>query len=572
MRKFSVLIFFLICSILASAQTYSVQWGEEMKLKKGSIDFEIINADETGVYVLEGQARVTSYFVVGYTLGSSYKLIKFDKNYNAVYEQDFKKPLKGLSFKSIQFLRKNMYLFAEDYNKKEKQYTVYGVKINTSTGEPYGEMKELAKFQLDSKKDDFKYTLAPTPDSTKWLLVGDVSSESTSSLAITTLDQELNSKGVTNIHLTFDPKLFTLEEVLQTSDGKFLLLGKRYENVPTGKKNKTTRVFTKYVFSKYNAKGKKELDLPTDFSSHYAMNGKVLLLPNGEMALAGFYSNNANKKEVNGTFISKIDLSTGAVLKSSFKEISASMLDKASTDDSELDDEDKKAKKEREKGKNKDDDEDGLSKDFIIKAVVHNPATGSLLLIAELSKLEWYTRTQYDSYTKSSKSITYYTFTNSDLLIINANKNGEIDWINTLPKKQIETIKSGSGGFSSGSNLAGFYARSGGMPFYSSFAYMLQENKLIFLINDHAQNTSVKKLGDPVREINNFKKSAAFAVSLDLATGSFSRKLLLNNEDDPVLMPRFSFVVDKDFYMPAMKMKTLSKTEFKIGKISVKKI
>ena len=37
-----------------------------------------------------------------------------------------------------------------------------------------------------------------------------------------------------------------------------------------------------------------------------------------------------------------------------------------------------------------------------------------------------------------------------------------------------------------------------------------------------------------------------------------------------LLMPRFSYVVGQDFFLPAMKMKALGKTEFKIGKITVK--
>jgi len=108
------------------------------------------------------------------------------------------------------------------------------------------------------------------------------------------------------------------------------------------------------------------------------------------------------------------------------------------------------------------------------------------------------------------------------------------------------------------------------MPFYSSFSYMLRDNKVVFLINDHEKNIEVNKLGDKVKSITNFKKSVAYAVSLDLTTGQFSRKLLLSNEDDPVLMPRFAYVVGKDFFLPAMKMKALGKTEFKIGKITVK--
>jgi hypothetical protein len=567
----------LLCMLtsMARAQTYSVQWGEEMKLKKGSMDFDIVNADETGVYVLEGKLKMKSYFVIGATYGTTYKLIKFDKNYNEVYQQEYRKELKGLNFKSIQFLKNDMFLFADDYTRKEKKYTIYGMKLDRKTGAPMGEMNELASFQLESKKDDFDYSFTPSPDSSAWLLVGDVSTDMNTAISINTFDRNLARKGSTQINLVFDPKSFVLEDVLPTADNKFLILGKQYEMVPTGKRNKTARTFTKYVFSKYDSKGKKEMDLPTDVSSHYAMSGKAIYFPNGELAMAGFYSNNPKKTEVNGFFLHKVDVLTGTILQSSYKEISADMLDQAVDDNNDLDDDQKKQKKEEEKAKDKVGDDDGISRDFIIRGVEFNPVTRSLVLVAELSQFRFYTTSYYNSTSKTWEYRNHYNYTNSDVLVINTNSQGQIEWINTLPKRQIETITSSGGGGAGiyfSSDVSGYFARGGGMPFYSSFGYMLRENKLIFLLNDHQQNAGVRKLGDKLKSVTNFRKSVAYAVSLDLKTGQFTRKLLLSNEDDPVLMPRFSFVVDRDFYLPAMKMKALGKTEFKIGKVTVKSL
>jgi len=571
MRKLCLSLLALLTVFYSRSQSYAVQWGDEMKLKKGSMDFDVINADETGVYVLEGKLKVKSYFVVGATFGSTYKLIKFDRNYNEVYQQEFKKPLKGLNFKSIQFLHNEMYLFADDYIKKDKQYIIYGVKVDRKTGEPQGDMKELASFQLDSKRDDFDYSFTPTPDSARWMLVGDVSTESNSVINVTVFDKDLKKKSFTPINLSFEPKTFSLEDVLPTQDGKFLVMGKRFELVPTGKKNKTVRTFTKYIFTRYDAKGKKEMDLPTDVGSHYATSGRAIYSPDGALALAGFYSNDPKKKEVNGVYLHKIDVTTGTVLQSSYKEISADMLDQAQEDENDLDEDQRKERKEKEKAKDRDGDDDGISKNFIIRGVEYNPMNGSMLLIAELSTFSSYTRSYYNSSTRTWTYRTYYVFTNSDLMVINANSKGQIEWINTLPKKQIETIEGGSyGGTGFYTDPTGFFAQGGGMPFYSSFSYMLRDNKLIFLINDHVQNIEVRKLGDKVKTVNNFRKSVAYAVTLDLNSGQFSRKMILSNEDDPVLMPRFSYVVGKDFYLPAMKMKALGKTEFKIGKISVK--
>lgn len=534
------------------------------------MDFDIINADETGVYLLEGKMKMTSYFVIGATYGTAFKLYKFDKNYNSIYEQDYKKLMKGLSFKGIQFLQKDMFLFGHDYIKKERKYIIYGVKLDTKTGEPKGEMQELATFELNSKRDDFDYSFTPTPDSSKWMLVGDVSTETNTAISIAILDKELKQKGRTQINMSYDKKSFTLEDIMMVNDGKFLVLGKQYEMVPTGKRNKTVRTFTKYVFSKYDAKGKKEMDLPTDVSSHYAMSGKAIYLPDGQLSLAGFYSNDPKKKEVNGVFLHKVDVNTGTVLQSSFKELSANMLDQAEEDENELDKEEKNARKEREKAKEKDGDEDGISRDFVIRNVEVNPVTGALYLIAELSRFQTWTTSHYNGKTWTSR--TYYMYTNSDLLVISAGAQGQIEWINTLPKRQVETISSSGSGLGYYSPVTDFFARGGGMPFYSSFNYTMRENKMVFLINDHEQNAEVKKLGDKVKTINNFRKSVAYAVTLDLKNGQFSRKILLSNEDDPVLMPRFSYVAGKDFFLPAMKTKALGKTEFKMGKVSIKSL
>jgi hypothetical protein len=577
MKKVYLSLLLGISMFSVSAQTYSVKWGEETKLKKGSIDFDIINADETGVYVVEGKMRMKSYFVIGATYGTDHKLIKFDKDYNDVFTQNYRHELKGLNYKGIMFLKKDMYLFADDYIKREKRYIVYGTKIDRATGLANGDMKELASYQLDSKKDDFEYSLTPNADSTHWLLIGDVSSEENVAISVTVLDKQLKVKGTTTpIRFSFSPKSFTLEDVLLTKDNKFLVVGRQYDQVPIGKRNKTRRTFTKYVFSKYNSKGQKEMDLPTDIGDHYAINGKAIQLPDGGLSFAGFYSNNRKKTEVNGVFVYKMDVVNGVVLQSSFKELSEGMLDQAVEDEADMDNELKKEKKEREKAKEEDDD-DGLSKNFVIRGVEYNPANGSLLLIAELSKFEQYSvmNSSYNSMTKSYSNswTTYYRFTNSDLMVINTNSKGEIEWVNTLPKKQVETIQSGrtSGpGVSVYSDPTSLFARGGGMPFYSSFSYMLRDNKLIFLFNDHAQNDNVQKLGDKAKMVYNFRKSVAYAVSLDLNNGLFKRKLLLTNQDDPVLMPRFGFVVGKEFFLPAMKMKTFGKTEFKIGKVAVK--
>ncbi|MBA2745255.1 MAG: hypothetical protein H0U44_03415, partial [Flavisolibacter sp.] len=253
------------------------------------------------------------------------------------------------------------------------------------------------------------------------------------------------------------------------------------------------------------------------------------------------------------------------------------MLDQGVDDEDGMDEDDKKARREREKAREKDGGEDGIMKDFIIRGIEFNQQSNTLVILAEISKFREWTSTTSSHSPRGGWTYTTtfnYEFTNSDLIVIKADGQGQVAWINTLPKNQVEMIRKSSsagGGLSfSSSGVTGFFARGGGMPFYSSFSYLLSGEKLVFLINDHPKNIEVLKLGDKVKTINNFNKSVAFAVSLDLNTAKFSRKLLLSNNDEPVLMPRFAYVVGKEFFLPAMKMKALGKTQFKIGKVAVK--
>ena len=90
------LLSFLSLSIVCTgwSQKYQINWGDEIKLKKGTTDLDIVSADNTGLYFTESRMKMKSYFVIGATYGNSQKLIKFDKNYSEVFEKEYKKEIK----------------------------------------------------------------------------------------------------------------------------------------------------------------------------------------------------------------------------------------------------------------------------------------------------------------------------------------------------------------------------------------------------------------------------------------------------------------------------------------------
>lgn len=577
MRKIVLILTALLSTAVTYAQNYQVSWGEEMKLKKGTTDMEIITADKTGVYFAEGHLEMKSYFVIGASYGNDYKLYKFDKNFNEVWDQDYGKALKGLDFHSFQPLGEDLFLFATDYVKKEKAFKVFGAKIDKNTGELAGEMMELGNYELESKKDDFKVKFEQINEGKNILMVSDISNKDRNTLGVTVMDNKFRKQENAIVQLTYEKNHFAVQDVKFTKEGKIVILGKEMEDVPVGKKGKRTKiVFKEYVMITYDNKGKKEKDISLNAGERFIIDGKLIEEPTGGLLLAGFYSNAYKKKELNGFFINKVDVAKGELLLSSFKEINDGMLGKAIDDDADDDDDMKESKKAAKKASD-DDEADEFPNSFLIRSVNINPADGSYIITAEIS--------EYRSYRYMSRSgsgmgaqntwTTVHQFRNKDILVINADKDAKIKWLNAIPKSQYEEIRQSNSsmyGLSFYTDLTGFFAKSGGMPYYSSYQTLINnKGQLVIIMNDHNSNSNVAQYGDRVKAISNFKKkSSVYGITLDVATGKISKKFIVSNDDELIMLPRHSFVVGTEVYVPSWKQRTLAKTQFKMAKINVK--
>ncbi len=579
MKRYFFTALAALITFSVSAQTYRITWGEEIKLKKGTADLDIVAADNTGLFFTETRRKMTGYFVIGATYGNAIKLMKLDKNFGEVFDKEYKKELKGLEYHSFQPLENDLYMFASDYEKKSRQFKILGAKVDKNSGDIPGDFVELGSYELESKRDDYEMKVSPVQNGKAFLMVSNISGKDRVSLGISVLDKSFKKKENTVINLSFNPDHYQLQDVQYTKSNKIVLLGKEYEEAQYGKKKRKRLVFKQYVLGIYNMNGGKEKEVVINSDDRYVISGKLIETPAGEMLLAGFYSNAAKKDDLNGFFINKVDPEKGEMTLSSFKEINAGMLGKSFEDENDDDDEIKENKKQAKKAKD-DDDEEEFPNKFIIKSVDINPADNSIVITSEVSRYSYYfyTNSNYNSTTRTwTRTTTHvHRFTNQDILIINANKDGNIKWLNALPKSQLEEIRtsnnsSGNGIFFGGNDQGSYFAAAGGMPFYSSYSSLINNNKLVIIMNDHTSNNVNPEYGIKVKTVSNFRKrSNVYGVSIDLATGAMTRKIIASNNEETILMPRHAFVVKNELFIPSWRQRLMAKTELKFAKISVK--
>src|SRR4030095_6020410 len=116
-----------------------------------------------------------------------------------------------------------------------------------------------------------------------------------------------------------------------------------------------------------------------------------------------------------------------------------------------------------------------------------------------------------------------------------------------------------------------YFAKGGGMPFYSSYTSLLTNNALVLLVNDHSSNNVIAGYGDKIKTVYNFRKSSnAYGISIDLATGKMTKKVIAENNNDIIFTPRHALVVGNEIFMPSYRTHALSKSELKFARIAVK--
>ncbi|MEP6677063.1 MAG: hypothetical protein ABJA78_18010 [Ferruginibacter sp.] len=576
-------LIFLSLLFLSSSDLFSqnanVTWGDEFKLKKGSTDLEVIHADNTGVYVKESHMALKAYFVIAATTRESASLIKLNKNLTELYHNDFNKELKGKEFDQLFFLKDKLFLLATDYSRKDKTLTLFAAEIDKNSGEQSGDWVEVTSWQKEEKGDDINYKVTYSSDSSKMVLVSSIEGKDHNNYEVRQFDANLKATAKPiAISNEFDPKTFDLEDVLYTSNGNVVMVGRIYEYEEGKKKKAKFLQFKNYNVRIYDNGGKQIKEINTDVAGKWLVSTKVVQLPVKELVLAAFYSNEKKGREINGMLVQRIDPTTGSVISTSQKDINTAMISALEDDngDDDTDDESKKERKEREKLEKIQNDEEGFSKYMRFRKFIYTADKG-LVVLAEKYDSYTYTTTSYSGSggfggMGRTTSTTYQVYECGDLMMSKMDAKGNVSWLQVLPKQQREVMVTDShSGPSTGiSFYSNFFAGGYNWPFYAGFGVLPGNKNINIIFNDHKKNENVLQLGQKVRKINYYGKTNCYVVALDPITGKYTRSVLFANNDVPTAMPRLGSVLGNEFYMTGKEDRMLGKTKIAIAKISLK--
>ena len=567
----------LCFSIAGFCQKPKITWGDEFKLRKGSTDLDVIFSDKTGVYLQESHLALKAYFVIGASVRTSATLVKLDKNLKEQYRNGFDKELKGKEFEQFFVLQEKLFMLASVNNKRDRTIDLFAAEIDKNSGELTQGFQPLNSFQKEEKKDDINFKISYNVDSSKIVLVSSVEGKGRNTYQVQEFDKNMKAGKAVAVSNEFDPKTFQLEDVIYTPERKIILVGRIYEYREGKKKKDKFLDFANYNVRLYDEKGKQQTEINTNVNGRWLMSTKLVMERNKDLVLAAFYSKE-KRGTIDGMLVQRIDPATGKIISSSEKEINNSLIssdaeeDNANGNDGDDGDEESKAeRREREKLEKIKDEGEGFSRHMQFRKIFYTPDNG-LIILAEKYHNYTYTTQSYRAGTNGSAGTwttrTYSVYESGDLMMCKTDASGNISWLQIVPKHQREVIETGRGGGTGLSFSSGFFNFMN-MPFYSGFGAIQTNNSINVIMNDNPKNADVVRPGQKIKSMSRFRTSHCFVLSIDQATGKYSRNMFFSNSGNPTAMPRLGAVIGNEMYIVGKEDRMLGKSKIAVARINV---
>ena len=509
------LLLFLI--LLASSQSLYAQprpkevditWGKKYKATKRTTLSDVVGYDATGIYAVKTISKGL------YGLNSYIALEHYDNDMDQSksVEIELKHNKKSLELEYVLQFHGGLYLFTSYKDQKQKQNFLYVQRINKKSLKPEGEPREIASINYEgerkSNSGSFDYSLSS--DSSKMLIFYNLphNKKEKERFGFHVFDKNMSQIWNKEISLPYDEELFDVERYKVDNAGNVHLLGMIYTE--KRKIKRKGEVNYKYQVLSYREKGSILTEYPIEIPDMYLTDMQIAVTPDQDIICAGFYSERG-KKSIKGSYFVKVDGKTKAIKQKNFKEFGADFITQHMSERKA-----ERTKKKIEKGKNVEMYEFDLD-ELVIRE------DGGVIMIGE----QYYVHIMSSTSTGpngmvTTRTTTYYNY--NDIIVININPLGEIEWAQKIPKLQVTKEDGG---------------------FFSSYTMAVVHDKLFFVFNDNPKNL-FPKAGKSYNFSPGRKESTVVLVTLDMEGNQKKVPLFMTADAAVIIRPKVCEQISAD--------------------------
>ncbi len=461
--------------------------GPEIKSEKRGTLEDIVGMDSDGYYMVRAEPK-------------NFYLEKYDLKLNLVKSEEIELG-RGADRRYLEFaeqLNGEIYLFTTQYDNTARRRVLFAEKVNRKTLKPEEEPIQLTAYDYRNKSDEGYFDYNVSRDSSKILIYYDSPGQSNTGekFGISVHDSNLNTLWNKELELPFKNRLYTVERYKVDNQGNAYLLGLVYRGQVRDKKQ--GRPNYEYHLLVYN-QDDEYTEYLLSLQNKFITDMQFEISRTGDIICAGLYSD-FGTSSVKGTFYLLIDGKTREIKKEHYEQFDPSFLVDFMSE--------KRAGKGRELTRynlnqleiRRDGGVVLVAEQFFVRELQQNfndprfrsPFGNPFLYPGYFYYPRWRFPYRYGYPFMNGDREIQYNY--NDIIVINIDPNGSIQWAKRIPKRQRSKDDGGR---------------------YSSYAMSVSKGKMHFVFNDNPKNLH-KKSGD--QRIHNFtkgKESVVVLVSLD---------------------------------------------------------
>jgi hypothetical protein len=467
-------------------QRAEVQWGTEYSAKKDGGFGYVFDHSEDAVYMKLQLKKETFIQKMGMDLRSQYKKVlpmKIGKDQHSLERMDV--------------LGDRIAVFTTFFNKKTKTNELYVRQFKESDMSPVGSIRKVADIGDASRKWQGGFTVSTSPNKEKILVLLDqpYEKDQPERFKIQVYSSEFDPIWEQSVTLPFPDKEFMVRDNMVDNDGSVIVIGIKYaEKAEARELKKEERPAYTYELLTYDGSG--DADITAIEAGDKFLQDLTITIPDdGDILCGGFYGKKGASSQ-SGAFYMRLDRRTKAILHQSYKEFSKEFITQYMTEKEE----EKATKKAERKG-----EEVELILYDLDELIIRDD--GGVVMVGE--QYNFYTTTVCTSSPnggQTCRTVDHYVY--NDIVVVNVDPSGNIEWATKIPKRQHTTNDGGT---------------------FSSYALTVKGDKMYFMFNDSGKNLFLKE-GDKIAPFKITGKEALITLATVEDNGTVHREALLSPE------------------------------------------
>ena len=469
---------FMTVSAQDAPAANNIEWSAAYSEPPKSFLTKIIHTDKTSFYGLRvkgvsGQGNKPTVYVEHY--------LKEGMQLKSTKTLDLKFKGKTRDFEDVIMMKgKNMYFLTSFNNQAKKRNYLFAQAVDVSTMRAERSLKKLAEVPTKNIYQEGGFNTHISKDTSKVLIYAALpkKKKQPERFSLQVFDQNFNTLWAKEISLPFDDDRFQVEEYRVDNQGNVYMLGVVYQD--KSKFRRGGQPTYQYILYTYRNNGEDVEEYKVDLGDKFITDLTYRVARNGELVFSGFYSEKGTYS-VKGTYFFKLNPTTKAITNKNLKAFDFKFLTEYLSDKKR-----DKAKKASRKGDKKGAPE--LYQYALDELILRSD--GGAVLIAEQYFVERDYDYNYDRYGYgrfgggrfgggrfggpfnnpyglNNYREEIYTYNYNDIIVVNIQPTGEIEWAARIPKHQ-ETTNDGG--------------------YFSSYAMSVVRDKFHFVFNDNPKN------------------------------------------------------------------------------------